>query len=392
MYDEIFMDEYFDDAIEDIDLDMYDEYDIAEENTALKKFAVGALTGPLGILIGNIIHNSRVNKSVVIDRRMVCATFGDKEGNKSYNQAMNFFIKNDLLDQRYANADRVKYTDLTKKGKLFMNGYYSKLNEIQQFDMDKARDNSNNVNAQAVVQTVGVVADVGSKISNYAGAAAAREALAAIGIGLGAAHGALGFGAVCALTVTAFNVADTVKQWISSAKFKDVIQNGNEDVSIFDDEYFDYDDEASEDVDIFSEDYFDDAMEGNPDNKKKKQIYQYKQAGLSGADAYIMRAEHNNFGGRQGQAVRMARSVAKDNSSVDKQNGRRSSNPYARLSRERNLSHTDMQPGNRRNRMPRDDEYKDYNKYKKARNELLYNEAVGNKKYGRSAEREYHKS
>lgn len=275
MYDEIFMDEYFDDAIEDIDLDMHDEYDIAEENTALKKFAVGALTGPLGILVGNIIHNSRVNKSVVIDRRMVCATFGEKDGNKSYNQAMNFFIKNDLLDQRYANADRVKYTDLTKKGKLFMNGYYSKLNEIQQFDMDKARDNSNNVNAQAAVQTVGVIADVGTKISSYAGAAAARDAAAMIGLSFSTLHGALGFGAICSLTVTAFNIADAVKQWMSSAKFKDVMRNGNEDVSIFDNEYFDdidYDDGISEDVclDIFDEDYFEDAMEGNPVNKAKK--------------------------------------------------------------------------------------------------------------------------
>lgn len=33
---------------------------------------------------------------------------------------------------------------------------------------------------------------------------------------------------------------------------------------------FDDEDEASEDVDIFSEDYFDEAMEGNPENKAKK--------------------------------------------------------------------------------------------------------------------------
>jgi hypothetical protein len=66
------------------------------------------------------------------------------------------------------------------------------------------------------------------------------------------------------------------------------------------------DDEAIEDVDIFDEDCFDDAMEGNPDNKLKRQAYDRMMAGWG-----------------HGNDIAGYRDAARTNSSYGKNIGRR---------------------------------------------------------------------
>lgn len=239
---DIFDEYYFDD-----DIDTH-EYDEATEATALKKAAVGLL-GPWASVIGNIVHNSRVNKSRVASLRSNQNTYGDKQGEALYKKTVKFFIDNELLPEGYANASVIEYNMLTPRGKQFMRGYYSSLDEIRQFDFNTAETNSDGWNKEAVVSTGAIALQVANKISGLFKVSGFATVVSRFGIRL--FDGALGIGVISTLIATTLNIIDNVKSYKSTSTYKEVIRNVKESVEdIYDENYF------VEDDDIFDDEYF----------------------------------------------------------------------------------------------------------------------------------------
>lgn len=289
----IFDDDYFDDE--------------AMEATALKKAVVGLLPGVPGVkiplIIGDIVHNIRINKSVVVSKYDVMNVYGEKKGAEMYEKTVKFFVTNGLLPHESAGANQITFKMLTPEGKKFIHGYYAACDEICQFDFGTAKVHAGAFNkeatAQSVVTGIWVVNNIRTLLGDtFLGKASSVASVIAPKV---AGTGVATF-VISSLICTTFLVADAVRSYQSSKKFNEVMSKAKEDA--FDDGYYqalidfgyDLDDDAMEDVDIFDEDYFDEAMEGNPENKKKRRAYDYRQAGLTAKEVEAMQAKGREFG------------------------------------------------------------------------------------------------
>ena len=207
----------------------------AMEDVAGKKFVVGALTGRIGILAANVVHNVKVNKSIVISRNASIRAYGDNNGSKKYNEAVKFLLDNELLKEDNANNQIIMFKDLTQRGKRFIYGYYEKMDEICQFNMNDAMDATKAINASGVVQTVGIVASITTFIAGAFVKSAINGLLGMFGLALPAP----GIGFYCVLAATAFNVVDAIKSWVSSATFNKIMKNAYTAESAFESIYND---------------------------------------------------------------------------------------------------------------------------------------------------------
>ena len=124
-----------DDIVEE-DANMFDDDyfdDEAMEATALKKAVVGLLPGVPGVkiplIIGDIVHNIRINKSVVVSKYDVMNVYGEKKGAEMYEKTVKFFVTNGLLPHESAGANQITFKMLTPEGKKFIHGYYAACDE-----------------------------------------------------------------------------------------------------------------------------------------------------------------------------------------------------------------------------------------------------------------------
>jgi hypothetical protein len=231
------------DTYDDSYIDEEDMYDEATEATALKKAIISILGGPVGELIGNIVHQSRVNKSEVASLANCISEYGDKAGRSAYNSTLDFFIKNGLIVD--TNKDRLKimYKDLTPKGKQFMRGYYSCIDEIKQFDYGRANAASGAANKEAIVTGVATPLNIARKIKELITASntisKVNSLLASYGVQAAVSGGTSIVGnALIGLIATSFNIADTVKSAKSSKVYKETMRNAKESIEMFDEMYF----------------------------------------------------------------------------------------------------------------------------------------------------------
>lgn len=289
-------------AEEDVDIFDDDYFDDVMEATALKKAVVGLIPGVPGVkiplIIGDIVHNIRINKSVVVSKYDVMNVYGEKKGAEMYEKTVKFFVTNGLLPHESAGANQITFKMLTPEGKKFIHGYYAACDEICQFDFGTAKVHAGAFNkeatAQSVVTGIWVVNNIRTLLGDtFLGKASSVASVIAPKV---AGTGVATF-VISSLICTTFLVADAVRSYQSSKKFNEVMSKAKEDA--FDDGYYqalidfgyDLDDDAMEDVDIFDEDYFDEAMEGNPENKKKRRAHDYMQAGLTAKEVEAMQAK-----------------------------------------------------------------------------------------------------
>ena len=124
----IFNDDYFD----------FDDMDDASEGTTAKR--VIANTTALSAIIYEFIHNAHIKKSVVVDVDAMIANGLSKEKAMSdAKKAIKFFRDNKYLAYDVdPSAGKLYYKSLNESGKLFVKGFYDKMDEITPFSVEKA--------------------------------------------------------------------------------------------------------------------------------------------------------------------------------------------------------------------------------------------------------------
>lgn len=241
MYDEIFMDDYFEDAME------------AHQNSGIKSAIASVLFGPLGNLIYTMIHKSHVDKSTVIDISAIMRNgVREKEAKKMVSKSVNFLIKNGFLSDQYADATVIRYSDLTPEGKVFMRGYYSAINDIREFDVNTAK--------YATSGNYKMSYDTGGRCVGVA-YATARIITIIIRGGMGTVLGAVDICAAIVLTI--FNVKDYAEYSASDIGFYNTMKRAtvesvydDVDRSIFDEDYFEPVTESGSDIIFAKRDFY----------------------------------------------------------------------------------------------------------------------------------------
>lgn len=124
--DNIFENDYFDMAIE------------AHDATALKR-GLANISPPVAIVY-EMIHKAHIKKSVVVDVDQMIANGLPKDmAYKNARKAIKFFEAKGYLQYKVdASRGKLYYNDLNGDGKLFIQGFYDKMDRITPFTLEKA--------------------------------------------------------------------------------------------------------------------------------------------------------------------------------------------------------------------------------------------------------------
>jgi hypothetical protein len=148
---DIFNDAYFDDAIENVNYE-YAQIDAAyeagynqalsdaQEGTGTKRALASALGGPITALIYRAIHRKHAREAAVCSiSKLQMNGLSSSEAKKEFDKTVHF-----LKSKRFVMADNnfsngvISYNDLTPAGQQFIQGFYDKMDEITEFNIDKA--------------------------------------------------------------------------------------------------------------------------------------------------------------------------------------------------------------------------------------------------------------
>lgn len=144
---DIFDYDYFEDATESYDMidaafeAGYSQALIdAQEGTGTKRAVASAIGGPVVALIYRAIHKKHIKNAPVCSiSKLTMNGLSSAEAKKEFAKTVQFLKSKHFVmgDNDFSNGV-VTYNDLTPAGQKFINGFYDKLDEISEFDIEKA--------------------------------------------------------------------------------------------------------------------------------------------------------------------------------------------------------------------------------------------------------------
>ena len=164
---DIFDYNFFEDAIEDVDV--YDEYgDSAMEVTEMQ--LIGAAVFILTRIASDIRRSGYVNKRIadmhmresVLDVDALMKTgMSRRQAENEYRKTVNFLIsKNFVKDNITPQSTSITYSDLTKTGLVFIYGYYDKLGKIDVYTIKNAIKAKNHLGIITTANIFGAVIEI----------------------------------------------------------------------------------------------------------------------------------------------------------------------------------------------------------------------------------------